>query len=367
MFLIFSFNTGGIERLLIDMCNNMSDKGNTVSLCIINEDYDNDLLKNIDDKVKIIKLNRKIGAKAYFSYMHEFANVVKREHIDVLHCQGINCVLFSYLAKIISPKLIILNTVHDVGNYSSYSAFKIFVQNLILDETIAISNVVESEILKRQNKRHRVTTIYNAIDISKFKVSDKNIDLTHIVIGNVARFFPQKKGQDVLISAVKKLKDTTDYNIICRFAGDVFKGQQTQFEDTQKYIKDNGLEECISFMGNVDDIPGFLNDIDVFVLPSRFEGFGIAMIEALAMGIPVVASDIDGPKEIFELAQKEDVYLGALAHCDDPNDFADNIIMCIQNYQDIDRNKIRDFVEKHFSIDNMVAEHLKLYESFIYY
>ena len=110
-FLIFSFNVGGIERLLIDMANNMAERGNNITLCVINDDYDAELLGKLDAKVDVVRLNRKIGDKASFKYMIRLAKILRQKKTDILHCQGINCVLFSALVY----KLVIYSAAPDNG------------------------------------------------------------------------------------------------------------------------------------------------------------------------------------------------------------------------------------------------------------
>ena len=248
-------------------------------------------------------------------------------------------------------------------------------QNLILDRTIAISKIVEREILKRIKDRSKVKTIYNAVNLRRFTVGNKSFDPKNVMICNVARFFPIKKGQDVLVEAVAhykellELDETIDQDakldIKCDFAGAVFKGQEKVYKELKDYVAINGLQSNIRFLGNVEDIPNFLCEHDIFVLPSRYEGFGIALIEALACGIPVIASDIDGPKEIFELARKDGVDIGFLAERGHSRDFANKLRYCVCNYYKYDKLKMHEFVETHFSIDNMVDEHLKLYTSLL--
>ncbi len=375
MFLIFSFNVGGIERLLIDMADNMAERGNNITLCVINDDYDKELLHCIAPCVDIVMLGRPMGSKSSIKYILSLARLIKRKKIEILHCQGINCVIFSFLAKLVNPGVKIINTVHDVGNYPSYSNLKISLQNLILDRSIAISHIVENEILKRIKDSNKVNTIYNAVNLNRFIAGNKSFNPKNIMLCNVARFFPDKKGQDVLVEAVKDYKDMCIHDenvsddvvakISCEFAGAVFKGQDKAYKELQNYIAANNLKSNISFLGNVEDIPAFLRSHDIFVLPSRYEGFGIALIEALACGLPVIASDIDGPKEIFELAREDGIDIGYLARCGDSEDFAKKIRECVNNYDKYNKLKMRKFVDKHFSIDNMVDEHLKLYTSLL--
>ena len=360
MYLIFSFNTGGIERLLIDLCNGMVKRDNNVFLCVINNDYTDSLFKYISPSVHIIKLNRAPGNKFQFRYMHELSKLIKRNNIQIVHCQGINCVLFSALSKLCNKNISIINTVHDSGNYSSYSNIKIKAQNMICSKTIAISESVRKEILSRHMNSNNVVTIYNAIDTQKFHYIPRKHTLPlsqchTIQIGNVARFFPYKKGQDTLIKAIKLLSNKYPA-IHCSFAGDIFKGQENEFDKITEYIKSNHLEDKIEFLGNVDDIPSFLGSIDIFVLPSNYEGFGISLIEAMATGLPCIASNLQGPAEIINSPQ-----IGTLFQAGNEIDLANKISKAIDYYENYNYSEISKNICNRFSLGTCISSHLKLY------
>lgn len=361
MYLIFSFNIGGIERLLVDLCNETARRGHHVTLCVINEDTTPSILETLDPAVEQLFLHRPMGQGAKLPYMHALSREISKRHIDILHCQGINCVLFAALAKLAQPHLVVLNTVHDSGNYPSYSAIKIFLQNRICNHTIAISDSVRNEILARGIRPEQVTTIYNAIDTAKFQILyDHNLAPTdHIELGNVARFFPAKKGQDTLVKAVELLK-TSYPHIHCSFAGDVFKGQQDAYYELQEYVRSHDLTDNITFLGNVGDIPSFLHSLDIFVLPSNYEGFGIALIEALSCGIPVIASALQGPEEIFSLAG--DLRIGRTCPAGDADALAAAIADVIEQRDTFSPAALHDYVEQHFSKDIATDQHLALYQ-----
>ena len=397
MFLIYSFNTGGIERQLIEMSALMSEQGHDVTLCVINRDYTDDLFDELDSRVRIVKLDKTPGKSSTLPCMLRFSRLVRELHTDILHCQGINCVIFSAFARIASPNMAILNTVHDVGNYPSYSGAKIFVQNRICDMTIAISRPVEREILSRNLPSSRVTTINNAINTEKFqpsaavgdgkgtpqawsaisidescqKRSDQNRAAsetgtceTHksvIRICNVARFYPKKKGQDLLITAVEQLLPKYP-GLVCSFAGEPAPGQN-QEKVYQQMIEDidrKGLAAHFEFAGNVKDVPAFLSDKDIFVLPSRYEGFGISLIEAMSMGIPVAASRLDGPMEIVC-----DNSYGELFEPGSADDLAAKLRIIIEKLPYYDHTEIRDYVCRNFSITSMVDQHIRLYQKLL--
>lgn len=364
MYLIYSYTAGGgIETLLRDLMHGMVQKGHSVCLCVINHDYDEAMLRSLDPEIRVILLERPPRSGGQARYMRRFASIVRRERIDILHCQGINCVIFSALAKLYRPQLRILNTVHDNGNYSSYSALKVFLGNCLLDQTIAISDSVKSEILARHVPAEKVITLYNAIDTEKFQC-EANASRHSLEIGNVARLFPVKKGQDTLIHAAMLL--IPDYpDLRCRFAGNMFKGQEREIQKLRDEVREKGLSEQITFLGNIDDVPAFLHSLDVFVLPSNYEGFGIALIEAIAAGVPCVASDLEGPHEIFKLAQKDGVKIGLLCSAGDASAFAAAIRTVANTRETYHPKEMVAFVERHFSIGHSVEAHLELYQSLL--
>ena len=427
-FLIFSFNIGGIERLLVDMCNTMICDQNNIFLIIINDDYNKDLLKKISPKVNIILLKRPIGSHKLLPYMIKFWHFIRRNHINIVHCHGINCVLFASMTKFMinSPKII--NTVHDNGNYTrTYSKKKIALAHLFLDMTVAISDSVRNEIISQKINKKKVITIHNAIDTTRFclpnsKNSDQNnnqnasqninqsgnqnnsqnsnqiaaqninkndatsnkqktaTNTNHnnatnkysyisrdnsfnrqtIRIVNVARFMPAKKGQDILVEASSIL--IKKYPLLqITFAGDVAKNQENAYKQILETIKEKKLEKNIIFAGNVDNIPKLLSESDIFVLPSRYEGFGIALIEALATGIPAIASNLEGPAEIM----KDHPEYGLLFTPGDSTDLAYKIDQMIQNYDTYDPVKISTEIRKTYNIKTMCSHHLELYKKLL--
>ena len=134
---------------------------------------------------------------------------------------------------------------------------------------------MKQEILARGTKPQMVTTIYNAIDTKRFclcshphmtsnQLQCLSSDMV-ITIGNVARIMPEKKGQMVLLEAINILKDSYP-SIRCLFAGPVALHHEDQMEELQHYVITHHLEDQVVFLGNVEDIPQFLSQLDVFVL-----------------------------------------------------------------------------------------------------
>lgn len=373
LFLIFSFNTGGIEKQLIEMANNMVGKGHHVYLCIINYRYEEALFKRINKNVKLIRLNRPENSRNKLKYMLELSSIVKENKIQIIHCQEPTGVVFSIAARLLNPGMRVIETVHDIGEAKLYSGLELRVADFFCREYIAISDAVRNEIISRGIRNERITVINNAVNTKEFcpSVGNCRFDIhgsqenagrsfeKKLFIGNVARFYPEKKGQDILVKAIEILKIKYP-GIHCSFAGGVYRGQEGNWGKLQKYINDNNLVDNITLLGNVEDIPGFLAQIGIFVLPSIYEGFGISLIEAMAMGIPCVASNIDGPREILK-----ETPFGVLAEPGNATDLAEKIDYVISNYYSYDGDKMSRYIKNKYDIDKMVDKHLGLYKGLI--
>ena len=121
-----------------------------------------------------------------------------------------------------------------------------------------------------------------------------------------------KKGFDVLIRAVGKLR-AWGLDVTCEIAGE---GDERGC--LEALIRELDLDPCVKLVGWQDDVAVFLAAGDLFAFPSHQEGFPLTLLEAMAVGLPVVATEIDGPVEIV----KEGV-TGRLVPDDDPDRLAE--------------------------------------------
>lgn len=103
-----------------------------------------------------------------------------------------------------------------------------------------------------------------------------------------------KKGFDVLIRAVGKLR-SWDLDVVCEIAGE--GGERDELE---ALIRDLDLAPCVKLVGWTGDVAGFLATGDLCAFPSHQEGFPLVLMEAMAVGLPVAASEIDGVVEILK-------------------------------------------------------------------
>lgn len=368
LFLIFSFHVGGIERQLIEIANSMAERGYTVHLCVINSSYDREMFESLHENVHIFRMERS-PQKGKLSYMTAFCRYVRRNQINVIHAQEPTGVVFALLTRICLPHLRIVETIHDVGEADEYSALQLKLADLFCSRYVAISETVKKELLARGIGERRIRTIHNAVNTEKFCCHRKEEDLRDETdvqkvwrIANVARFYPAKKGQDILLKAADLLhRQHPQIPIRVFLAGAVYRGQDQAFEEAKHFVIEHDLTEIVTFCGNVENVPGFLEKMDVFVLPSRYEGFGIALIEAMAMGIPCVASRLDGPQEILG----DHPEAGRLFASENAEDLAAQLLYVMEHYTEYSPAAISRYAKQEYGMDRLVEQHLLLYRELL--
>ena len=360
MYLLFSFTVGGTERLVANICNQMENQNEEVHLYIINDLIDDNLLDTLNENIHVKLLRRKVGSKDKISPLFEVAKYINKNKIEVVHCNSFNAPELLILSKIVNSNCKVVSTIHGMGQFENIGKNKILLKNWVCDKFIGISNAVAGDIVAAGIDEKKVARVYNGIETKKYDcVKLKKYDENVIVIGCVARIMPELKGQDILLEAIKIVKKKHP-KVMALFAGGVAESQQRDYEKLKKYVRDNSLEENVKFLGNVDNIPEFLNKIDICVVPSRSEGFGLALVEAMAMGVPCIASNIAGPREIISRTE-----LGKLFESNDSDDLANKLENMIVDFVS-EKNifwMMKDKIKNLYSIEKMCGELKNIYEN----
>lgn len=345
--LIMSLKTGGAEKLLVDIMNNTKDV--EAHLCVVNNKVNENMLKEIKDinKVKLIRRNE--GSKNIFKLV-ELINYVGKLKPNIIHCHNVASLKLACMIKRLFKNIQLVYTIHGTKILQNNSyAIKLINQNDI--KIICISEAVKEEVTKLTNKKDNIFLIQNGIDVRRYQLS--KVKHEGINIACVGRLEIQKKGQDILINAMKNVLESYDAKLF--LAGDY---NESYVKDDYAFLKNRinelKINDSVIFCGNVSNIPEFLRDKDMLVLPSRIEGFGLAIIEGMAAEIDVIASDIDGPKEIIK-----DKF-GYLFKCEDHNDLAEKIKYCIENRGQYTKAALKNVI-KYYSIEEMCRKYYEVY------
>ena len=165
---------------------------------------------------------------------------------------------------------------------------------------ITKSKTIENEVASIINDKHKVKSIKNGIDFSVFDKDGKyenikkelGIPIDALIITNVAAL-NKRKGQINLITAAKKIIEKNN-NIYFLIVGD---GDERV--TLNKQIKALGIKDSVFLLGKRNDINRILGYTDIFILPSLHEGLPNALMEAMSMGVPCIATDVGGVRELI--------------------------------------------------------------------
>lgn len=222
-----------------------------------------------------------------------------RRQFDVICCFGLYlftapAVLFS---RIFGKRVFFrLECAGEFGDFKSISQLRL--GNFILrcaswaDGIIAISNEIEQELMSNGFPANKIYRIPNSVDTSMFcsRTTVQN-EATPIIsyIGRLSR----QKGLDVLVKAIKNLQEQ-----LCGMK--VFIVGDGELKPMlQKMVCEYGLEDIINFTGAVSNVTDYYQQSSIIVMPSYYEGLPLVLLEAMACGVPVVASRVGGILDVL--------------------------------------------------------------------
>jgi len=183
------------------------------------------------------------------------------------------------------------------------------------DAVVSNSEGLKELALKTSNKQ-KIEVIYNGIDIDNFKPDPSKKSSEKFIITPGASRITKRKGLKYLILAIEKLVPKYP-NLYLKIMGD-----GNEKENLETMVRDLKLENRVEFLGRIprEKTAPYYQEASLFVLPSFNEGMSNAMLEALAVGLPIVATDTGGTKELVTESEN-----GFIVRMKDSQDIADKI------------------------------------------
>lgn len=201
----------------------------------------------------------------------------------------------------------------------------------LADRVVCVSENLKNFMITEIGIRaSRIEVIHNGVDLDTFRVESKQIpvkeDLKKLLVGTVARLSEPKDHGNLLRAFAVAVSKRPELRLMLVGDGELRSS-------IQNMIQECDLEQHVEMLGRRSDIPELLEAMDLFVLPSRREGFPIAVLEAMACGKPVVATDVGGVSEI--ISNGED---GIIVPPENSNALADAILKLAAD------NELRDTI-----------------------
>jgi len=318
----------------------------------------NILMKNKIERVISINLT----VKSLIKDLLYVGRYIKKNHIEIIHVNGVNSEVFTYLLKLYlkNEKIKYVSTVHGIAEKDRMEKNK-FQQLLFagmqikvlrnFDRIIAVSYSIKEDLLKKGINEDKIQVIYHSIETEENQIRKKYERHRPLKVCSVGRLEKVKNTQ-MLIETIALLDNKEEF--LC----DIY-GMGSLYHDLDQLIIRKGLENIIHLKGFENDVKTIYRKYDVMVQPSLYESFGMTVIEAMAAGLPVICSDVGGLAEIVK--DKEN---GFLFNVDSTDELA-KILLDINNDR-YDLEKIREnaqiMIKERFQISTYKNKLRQIYE-----
>ena len=356
MHLILSMEIGGTQTRLAYLANALGKEKFDFSICCL--ERIGNINYRIDEKVKIFLMNKKPG-KAFLLPFKLF-KLFKQEKIDIVHTHDFPTLFYGVIGAVLARTPVVIHG--EMGDIFEESRRRhyLVVRRLLsffVNRIVANSNGLKGFVKELTGiKESKFKIIYNGVDVENFKrpaasEDDSRGEKNDIIIGSASRLIDHKN-QQMLIKAIPLVKE----EIGCIKV--VIIGDGPSRPKLEAMASDLRVERYIQFLGARTDVSKLLGTLDIFVFPSLAEGCPNAILEAMSSGLPVIASDVVGNRELV----KNDI-TGILFSLDDVRSLADAIIDLARNTEK--RKKMGDEAkkraEKIFSLEQMAIRYSDLY------
>lgn len=272
--------------------------------------------------------DKSFGWRGLMGLLREVGGIIKRHKIDIVHTHA---TFSGRLAAMIAGARGVVYTKHRMDWEASRGGLKnravSFLNRSTCHRVIAVSHAVRESLLKEGMPEERIKVIYNGINVKRFRENalkenpkaQLKIDKDRVV-GMVARLEPEKGHRYFLEAAAMVLEDRKDVSF-------VVVGTGSLKDELVEMAERLGISDRVIFTGLRGDIPQCIAIMDVVVIPSLTEAFGITMIEAMCLGKACVASAVGGLVEIAG----EDGHAAFLVPPGDARAIAGKILFLLKN------------------------------------
>lgn len=358
-YIVCNLNPGGLERVVVNFLNNMD--RSKFKLHLVCLDKSGFLLDQIRmDDIDYTVLHRRGGLD--FRTLMKLRHYLIKEKIDIVHGHNYMPLVFGGIAaKLIwnGPKVIY--TEHNQiyrASPSRRKMFKWFIKNA--DVFLTVSDDLKRYCEQLTRTKKSIQVLYNGIDGTVYKKVNADRIKKELHIKEGERII----GTAVVISKQKAIHYMLDaFSYVCKERNDttlVIAGDGPLRSEMIQYAERCGLSDKVIFLGYRRDVPELMSLYEIFLLSSLWEGHPLCLLEALAVGTPIVATDVGGCAEVVE-----DSVNGYIVPTKKPSIFAEKILAILGDASLREKMSLanRDRFHKHFSLEAMVQNHENMYTS----
>lgn len=352
-YLLGSLNRGGVETLMLDFFRNAGTLKFEIMALYRNDGVLSSQFKKTGIDLYELKPKSKSGT---LIYLYRLRKLLLFKKVQIVHAQLPLDALYARIALMGTGVKLIL-TFHGYDNYNS-KLYKLLIRYIAkrTDLNVFVSMVQQSYYQEQYGlevKKQRI--VPNGICFDKFEKKEVGIlrtvykiETDTLLLGMVGSFLPIRDQLFVCKFLAELHKLAVDFRFL--FVGNA--SDEGLYQACLDFCRENGIEQKVFFLGQRNDVPELLSQLDAFVYASKFDTFGIAIVEAMASGIPVFVNDLPVMKEVTNDGKWADLYA---------TDNVDSLINLFMKYvedKDTYRAKAKeraDFVRDKYCLERHVS------------
>jgi glycosyltransferase involved in cell wall biosynthesis len=326
-----------------------------------------DLFKELPCPHLVLPLGRTYNWNA-LQTARKIRKFIRDEEVRIVHTFHETSDLWAGLVSKLSGRPALVSSRRDMGILRSPKHdFGYRMMNPMFDLVLAVSEEVRRFCIQKDHlSPEKVVTLYNGLELNKIPNRNGNrslrralgMDASAPIVATVGHIRPVK-GIDVLVETAAK--------VAREFPGVVFlvigrNSDPKHFQELESRIAELGIRENVRFIGESENISSLLQVCDLFFLPSRSEGFSNALIEAMACGLPCIATRVGGNAEAIEEGRS-----GYLVENEDSQTAAERILALLRNPEKAKKmaEAGREIVERKFTADVMIHRLVGCYDQLL--
>ncbi len=265
-----------------------------------------------------VQVAREAGIRAHsipmrhkldFGIVTKLRDFIALEKIDIVHTHGVRANLVGRLAARMAGVDTVVTTVHSLLAQDYPDLFSrlanMFIEKVsrgLTTHFIAVSGGLREALVRQGIPENRITVIYNGLNPEMFRKKagacagwrERNgFRPGTPLVAMVGRLHPVKGHRFFLKAAAEIIKERKDVHFLVVGGG-------PERDRLQEYTNRLGIADHVTFTGFVSDVSGLMPELNLLIIPSLWEGFGLTALEAMAVGVPVVATSVGGLPEIVD-------------------------------------------------------------------
>jgi len=346
----FSLQTGGMERLLVEFARRADRHRFQLNFfSLTGRGAPGDDIQALGWPVHC--LGKASGFR--WNVVRRLAAAFRRDGIRIVHTHNSGAMIYGAVAARLAGVPAVIHTRHGQRFGASRRQHWTFAAvSRLIDRVVGVSEDSAQQCIREGVPASRVRTIWNGIDLTRFAYHGSKAGGPAVL---VARLVPEKDLPTLLQAVARLVRQEPAFRL-------QVVGDGPCMPEARQTIEQLGISEQVRLLGERRDVPDILREASLFVLPSRTEGISLTLLEAMASGLPVVATRVGGNAEVVQHGRT-----GWLVPAGDAVQLADAIHRCWRAPDESRRfgRSGRERVERHFDVDRMVGQYEDMYREIL--